>query len=239
MCRIESNGELQMTYSFKKLAEVAKNHVVASGMRGVRIIQKNLKDAATGVEIEKHSYYTELPVLTENFIQAFIANERGFNLVREYVESLQDKIARSVITEKNRSVCDADLTIDTLIEIGEATSENVRLTKDAIGKAFDANWINRIAYAFVLEKSPQGVAALEANAQEFWNSLEGQKFLQHASNYKRFLVRASERTPSFEDASVKEKVMQAIEYLDSDALVDKMKEKLAAAPIASVDTFGL
>lgn len=227
-----------MTYSYKKLAEVAKNHEVQTGFRGVRIIQKNLKDA-NGVEIEKHSYYTELPILTENFVQAFIAQDKGFALVREYVESLQDKIARAVICEKGRSVVDADLTIDALIEIGEATSENVRLTKDSINKAWNEGWANRIAYALVLERSATGAAALEQDAEQFWHSAEGQKFQQIAANYKAYILRAAERKPAFETQNIKDKVIAAIGYLDSDVLVDKMKEKLVAAPIASVDELAL
>jgi hypothetical protein len=235
-----------MTYSFKKLAEVAKNHEVQNGFRGVRIIQKNLteEDAAGNKKvIEKHSYYTELPVLTENFVQAFIAQEKGFALVREYVESLQDKIARAVICERGRSVVDADLTIDALIEIGEATSENVRLTKDSITKAWNEGWANRIAYALVLERSAAGAIELASQSEmriaAYWMCPEGQKFQQIAANYKGYILRAAERKPAFESVQIKDKIITAIGYLDSDILVDKMKEKLVAAPIASVDELAL
>ena len=135
-------------YVTRKLAEITKSHKVENGLRGVRLIQKNLKDAA-GNEIEKESYYVEIPQLTENFVQAFINNDRGLALVKEFVESLQDKSCRAVVCEKGRQVSDADLSIEALIEIGEATSENVRLTKDTITKCFAEGWKTRIAYALV------------------------------------------------------------------------------------------
>jgi len=174
-----------------------------------------------------------------NLILFHSTQEKGFALVREYVESLQDKIARAVICEKGRSVCDADLTIDALIEIGEATSENVRLTKDSITKAWNEGWANRIAYALVLERSATGAASLEQDAESFWISSEGQKFQQIAANYKGYILRAAERRPAFETQNIKDKVIAAIGYLDSDVLAEKMKEKLMQAPIASVDELAL
>ena len=226
------------SYNTRTLASVSKDHLVTAGYRGVRIIRKNEKDA-NGNVTERESLYVEIPRMTDNFVQTFIANEKGLQLVREYVESLQDKVCRVVTCDKNRSVCDADLTIDELIAIGEATSDNVRITKELIGKLFDTEWRNRIAYALVLERDIEGTAALEQDAAGFWNTAKGEQFLALASNYKQFLLRAAERNPSFESEAVKSKVLAAVGYLDSDVIVDKVADKLQNAPVATADMIAL
>lgn len=236
-----------MTYTTKKLAEVKKDHAVASGMRGVRIIQKDLKQkdgAGNQITISKESFYVEIPQLTDNFVQTFIANEKGLQLVKEYVETLQDKACRVVICDKGRSIVDADLTIDTLIEIGEATSTNVRVTKELVNSMFDAEWKMQIAYAIVLERDAAAAAILlgedEAAKAEFWDSAACAPFVQIACNYKQFILYACEREPSFSSEAIKTKVLQAVSYLDQESqVVAKIAIKLAGAPIASADSIAL
>lgn len=217
-------------YQLRKLAEM-KDATIENGFRVARIIFKG--------DETRESQAAMIPIRSDNFVQAFAQSSRGLQLVREYIESLENAVVRKVYVDSGRSPCDADLTIESLCDIGEATSENFRLTKEVINKYFEEGWKNRIAYSLVAERDAVAFATLEASPEEFWNSESGLKYLSIATNYKQYLLRAAERKPSFETAAVKERVLQTVEYLDVDVIVEKMKDKLVNAPVVSVDTTAL
>lgn len=198
---------------------------------------------------DKKQFAVQLPAVSLNFIQAFVLNDKGAEAVQDFIESLQARKAKQVYEKLGRSVCDADLTIEALSEIALAGSENVRLTKELILACFANEWRNTIAYALVLERDAVAAAMLlnedeteEATAakQAFWSGEQGAKYLAIAENYKQFLLYGAERSPSFVSQAIKDKVLVAVSYLDQESqAVQKLSEKLTAAPVASVDAIAL
>lgn len=192
---------------------------------------------------EKKGYYFIAPQMTPAFVQAFVAHPKGLEAMQDYIESLVKGTAKRKF-DAGLHFSEADVSIDSLVEFASQTSENVRLTKENIAAAFDAGWINTIAYALVLERDAQAALVLlgeDVNAkQAFWGGETGAKFLAIAGNYKQFLLYGAERKPAFQSEAIKDKVLQAIAYLDQEEqLVQKLAEKLADAPIASADLIAL
>ena len=208
------------TYTLKPLASMPNGWNPESGNRFCRVIVKGAEAKEKG----KVSQFCQLPELTDNFVQGFIATPRGVGIVKDFLESLQNAVVRKVYLDYNRSSNDADLSIESLYEIAEFTSETTRLTKDVIGKQFDSVWVNRIAYCLVLEREPNAALVLSGDNVEqkeaFWGTEIGCKYLKIASNYKQFFVMAAERKPSFVSQAVKDKVLTAVSYLDVDVIVE-------------------
>lgn len=227
------------TYTLKPLVQLPANWKPEAGNRFCRVIVKGTEAKEAG----KVSQFCQLPELTDNFVQGFIATPQGIGIVKDWIEGLQNAVVRNVYLQHNRSTTDADLTIEALYEIAAAESDNVRLTKDVIGKQFDSVWVNRIAYSLVLEREAQASLVLLGDNAEakvaFWGSEIGCKYLKIASNYKQFFVMAGERKPSFVSQAVKDKVLTAVSYLDSDVITEKLKNKLTDSPIASEDMLAL
>lgn len=227
------------TYTLKPLASMPTNWKPEQGNRFCRVIVKGAEAKEKG----KVSQFCQLPELTDNFVQGFIATPQGLGIVKDWIEGLQNAVVRKVYLDHNRSTNDADLSMVALYEMAELESENVRLTKDVIGKCFDSTWVNRIAYCLVLERDANAALILSGDNVEakeaFWSTETGCKYLKIASNYKQFFVMGAERKPSFVSQAVKDKVITAVSYLDSDIIVDKLAAKLADAPIASEDMLAL
>lgn len=233
------DSNLVKTYTLKPLVQLPQNWKPESGNRFCRLIVKGTEAKEAG----KVSQFCQLPELTDNFVQGFIATPQGIGIVKDWIEGLQNAVVRKIYLQHNRSANDTDLSIETLYEIAAETSESVRLTKDVIGKCFDSDWVNRIAFALVLEREANAALILSSGTEEqkveFWKNETGCKYLKIASNYKQFFIMAGERKPSFINQQIKDKVLTAISYLDSDIIVDKMREKLENAPIASEDMLAL
>ena len=227
------------TYTLKPLATMPANWTPELGNRFCRVIVKG----AEAKEAGKVSQFCQLPELTDNFVQGFISTPKGVGIVKDFIEGLQNAVVRKVYLSHNRSANDTDLSIEALYDIAEETLETVRLTKDVIGKQFDSVWMLRIAYCLVLERDAAGslvLAGEDVEAKEqFWKTETGCKYLKIASNYKQFFVMGAERKPSFVSQAVKDKVLVAVSYLDSDVIVDKLVDKLSNAPIASEDMLAL
>lgn len=192
---------------------------------------------------EKKGYFFVAPAVTPAFVQMFTAHPKGLEALQDYVESLIKGIGKKRF-DSGLHFSEADCTVDSLAEFAMQASENVRLTKENIEAAFKAGWVNTIAYALVLERDAGASAVLlgedAAAKQEFWASPVGEKFLEIAGNYKQFLLYGAERKPSFMSQAIKDKVMQAVAYLDQEEqLVQKLAEKLNEAPIASADMIAL
>lgn len=191
---------------------------------------------------EKKGYYFVAPQVTPAFVQAFAADAKGMEALQDYVESLMKGIGKKRF-DAGMMFSAADCTIQNLVEFAQATSENVRLTKENLEEAFKG-WVHTIAYALVLERDAVGAAILlgeDAEAkQAFWGGESGVKFLTIAGNYKQFFLSGAERKPTFISQAIKDKVIAAIAVLDQDEqLVQKLAEKLQAAPIASADDLAL
>ena len=227
---LENTSSINSVYTLRPLSEMPKDFKVASGNRVSRIIIKG--------DESKKSQFCQLPEVSENLVQVFINNENGMILVKELIESLQDKIVRNCFVNLGRSACDSDLSVESLIQIGLAESDNVRLTKETITANFSA-WSKRIALSIALERDATAAAALlsenEETIQEYWKSENGIKFQTIAGNYKSYLLRGAERKPTFETQAIKDKILIAIDYLEQDTLVGKLKDKLSVAPIAQVE----
>lgn len=227
------------TYTLKPLVSLPNGWKPEQGNRFCRVIVKGAEAKEKG----KVSQFCQLPELTDNFVQGFIATPQGLGIVKDWIEGLQNAVVRKVYLEYNRSANDVDLSIQALYEIAELESENVRLTKDVIGKQFDSVWLLRIAYCLVLERDANAALVLSGDnveaKEQFWGTETGCKFLKIASNYKQFFLYGAERKPSFVNQAVKDKVLTAVSYLDSDIVVEKLAAKLAEAPIASEDMLAL
>ena len=227
------------TYTLKPLVQLPQNWKPEVGNRFCRIIVKGTEAKENG----KVSQFCQLPELTDNFVQGFIATPQGIGIVKDWIEGLQNAVVRKVYLENNRSANDTDLSIAALYEIAAETSESTRLTKDLIGKCFDSTWMQRIAFCLVLERDANAALILSGENVEaketFWQSETGCKYLKIASNYKQFFIMAGERKPSFPTVAIKQKVLTAISYLDSDLIVEKMKDKIESAPIATEDLYAL
>jgi hypothetical protein len=172
-------------------------------------------------------------------------NEKHQIKFRYLLDEVGTKVGK-VYVNNNRSVCDADLTIELLAGIALAGSDNVRITKELLTGLFDSDWVNTIAYALVLERDAANAAMLLSDTVSgedkaaFWNGEHGQKFMAIAKNYKQYIVSASEKVPSFISQAIKDKVLTAIGYLDQESqAVQKVSDKLNKAPVASVDASGL
>lgn len=187
---------------------------------------------------EKKGYFFSVPAVSDNLVQAFIASDKGLNAAKDWIESLI-KNAGKARFDAGQGFSEADITIDALCSVAEAVSDNIRCSKENIETAFKADWHNRIAYALAYERDAAAPAALEADSAAYWGSENGAKMLQIAANYKPYLIRASERKPTFETQALKDKVLSVIAYLDESQLVEKMRDKLTDAPVAAVDMAGL
>lgn len=232
-------NNLVNTYTLKPLVQLPANWKPENGNRFCRIIVKGTEAKEAG----KVSQFCQLPELTDNFVQGFIATPQGIGIVKDWIEGLQNAVVRKVYLTHNRSANDADLSIEALYAIAEETSENVRLTKDVISKQFDSTWVTRIAYCLVLERDANAALILSGDnveaKEQFWGTETGCKYLKIASNYKQFFVMAAERKPSFVSQAVKDKVLVAVSYLDVDVIVEKLILKLEETPIASEDMLAL
>lgn len=192
---------------------------------------------------EKKGYFFTAPQVTPAFVQVFASHPKGLEAMQDFVESLIKGTAKRKF-DSGLHFSEADCTVEQLAEFAMQSSENVRLTKENIEAAFKAGWINTIAYALVLERDAASSLVLLGEDMEakqaFWSSPVGEKFIQIAGNYKQFLMYGAERKPAFQSQAIKDKVLQAIAYLDQDEqLVQKLSEKLAEAPIASADLIAL
>lgn len=222
------------SYTLRPLAEMPKDLKVENGLRLCRMVLRDVPENKG-----KKSQYCILPEVTENFVQTFIGTDKGMEAVKDYIETLQNAAVRKVYVRLDRSPCAADLSIDALVEIAEESSESARLTKEVLVRLFEAEWKNRIAFSLVYERDPGAVVQLESDAESFWNSESGCKYLQIASNYKQFIMYGAERKPGFASQLIKDKVLAVLGYLDTSIIVDKLVEKLKDAPVVSVDTLAL
>lgn len=219
-----------MSYIIRPVSELNDNIMAAASEQNQTVIKFKNK--------EKKGYFFSVPVVTDNFVQTFMQSDKGLNAAKDWIESLI-KGAGKARFDAGQGFSEADISIEALCAVAEATSDNIRCSKENIETAFKAEWHNRIAYALAYERDASAPAALEADAGAYWASENGAKMLQIAANYKPYLIRASERKPVFETAALKEKVLSVIAYLDDSQLKEKVEEKLKAAPIAAVDMAGL
>lgn len=224
-----------MSYIIRSTSELTDNIEAAATAKGESIIRFKDKN--------KKAYFFAVPSVTENFVLTLIQSDKGMTAAKDWLESLI-KAAGKKRFDTGAGFSEADITIEALCSIAQATSENVRLTKENIEQAFKEGWQNTIAYALVLDRDAAGAAILlgeDAEAkQAFWSGETGAKFLAIAGNYKQFLLYGAERKPAFADATLKEKVLTAISYLDQDEqLVQKLVEKLKEAPVQTVDSLAL
>lgn len=192
---------------------------------------------------EKKGYFFSVPAVTDNFVLALVQSDKGMNAARDWIESLI-KAAGKKRFDAGQGFSEADITIDALCTVAAETSENIRLTKDAIAEAFDKEWRNTLAYALILERDAEAAIVLlgedVAAKQALWGGAVGEKYLKLAGNYKGFFLRGAERKPTFEDERTKGLVLKAVSYLDAESqLVQKLADKLNDAPIASVDDIAL
>ena len=220
-----------MSYIFRAVADLTDTIANEAAKQNESVIKFKSK--------EKKGYFFVAPSVTENLVQSFISSEKGMNAAKDWIESLMKEAGKKRF-DAGLHFSAADLSIDALIAIAEATSENVRLTKENIEKAFNEGWKHVIAAALVLERDAVGATILcgeDTNAiAAYWNSESGLKFQQIASNYKSYILRGAERRPTFETEAIKAKVLAAIANLDAEEqLVQKLVEKLTDAPIATVN----
>lgn len=191
---------------------------------------------------EKKGYFFVLPELTENSVMAFLNCAGGMEAAKDWIDSLRKEAGKKRF-DAGLSFSEADITNAALVQIAAAVSENVRLTKENIDKAWE-EWKHVIAYGLALERDVEGAVVLlgedAEKMQQYWSSEKGLRMIQLAGNYKQFFLKGSERNPTFEKQVVKDKVLWAIELLDADEqLVQKLAEKLKDAPIASADDIAL
>jgi len=192
---------------------------------------------------EKKGYFFTAPALTDNDVLMFVNSSKGMEAAKDYLDSLRKGVAKKLF-DNGQMFRESDCNHHMLAEFASASSDNIRCSKDNIIAAFDAGWNTQIAYALVLERDATSSVVLlgddVAAKAAFWNSEAGLKFMAIASNYKSHLCSAAERKPSFMNQAIKDKVLQAIAYLDQeDVLVQKVEEKLRDAPIATVDADSL
>lgn len=223
------------TYNIRPIAELKESIENSAAIDSCGVYKFKSK--------EKKGYFFVAPQVTVGFVQSFILDAKGLEAVQDYVQSLVKGVGKKKF-DAGMMFSDADCTIQSLAEYAMAESENVRLTADAINKEFVGGWQNTIAYALVLERDAASAAILLGDnteaKQAFWDGEAGCKFLSIAANYKQFLLYGAERKPAFATQVIKDKVLQAVSYLnDEEQLVSKLVQKLKDAPIASVDDVAL
>lgn len=219
-----------MSYIIRAVSELNDNIIAAATANNETVIKFKNK--------EKKGYFFVAPVVTDAFVQSFITSDKGLNAAKDWIESLI-KNAGKARFDAGQGFSAADITIDALCSVAEATSDNIRCSKENIVAAFDADWINRIAYCIALERDVNAAVMLDSDAAAYWSTEQGAKMMQIASNYKAYFIRASERKPTFESQGIKDKVLTAIQYLDESQLQEKVLEKLQNAPLAVVDADAL
>ena len=229
-----SNQNQNRVYGLTNLKNVSADFKVEQGMRECRIIVKAPKELEAG----KVSQFCQLPEVTPAFAQAFIAHEKGLGLVQDFIASIQNKVVRKVYLENGRSPCDADLTLDALFNVGEAESENVRLTKESIAAWFELTK-GKIASFLAASRMPEYTSMSMEEKATFWAGESGLRFIQIASNYKPMFAELAARKPSYLEG-VKEKVeMVCAAVMEGTALEEKMLEKLSGVTVATPDDLGL
>lgn len=219
-----------MSYIIRQVSELNDNIIAAATANSETVVKFKNK--------EKKGFFFVAPTVTDAFVQSFITSDKGLNAAKDWIESLI-KNAGKARFDAGQGFSEADITIDALCSVAEATSDNIRCSKENIVAAFEAEWYNRIAYCIALERDANAAVALETDAAAYWSSEQGAKMMQIASNYKAYFIRASERKPTFETAAIKNKVLAAVQYLDESQLQEKVLEKLQNAPIAVVDADAL
>jgi hypothetical protein len=221
-----------MSYIIRAVSELNDNIVAAASQNGETVVKFKNK--------EKKGYFFVVPTVTDAFVQSFITSDKGLNAAKDWIESLI-KNAGKARFDAGQGFSAADITIDALCSVAEAVSDNIRCSKENIVAAFDADWVNRIAYCIALERDANAAVMLEGDvsATAYWSTEQGAKMMQIASNYKPYFVRASERKPTFETQAIKDKVVAAVQYLDESQLQEKVLEKLQNAPVAVVDVDAL
>lgn len=219
-----------MSYIIRPVSELNDNIVAAATANSETVVKFKNK--------EKKGFFFVTPVVTDAQVQAFITSDKGLNATKDWIESLI-KNAGKARFDAGHGFSAADITIEALCSIAEATSDNIRCSKENIVAAFDTEWHKRIAYCIALERDANAAVALETDAAAYWSSEQGAKMMQIASNYKAYFIRASERKPTFETAAIKDKVIAALQYLDESQLQEKVLEKLQNAPLAVVDADAL
>lgn len=217
-------------FGLTNLKDVATSAVVPPGMRECRVIVKGQEGKNAG----KVSQYCTLPEVTVGFAQSFINNERGLELVQDFISTLQDKMVRKNYIEHGRSSTQDDMTIANLVELGALECVNVRLSKDSIGAWFDSVK-NGIALYIAERMFPQA----EAYTNDFWTGANGEKCIAIAMNYKPLLIELAGKSPSF-NTGVKAKLeMVCIAVMTGSAIEEKMLEKLEKSVEKSIDDLGL
>lgn len=225
----------KMTYIIDTVANLTDTIITEAAKQNQSVIKFKNK--------EKKGYFFVAPAVTPAFVQVFAANPKGLEAMQDYIESLIKGVGKKRF-DSGLHFSEADCTVEALAEFAMQSSENVRLTKENITSAFESGWVNTIAYALVLERDAGASAILLGEDMEakqaFWASPVGEKFVQIATNYKQFLLYGAERKPAFQSQAIKDKVLQAVAYLDQEEqLVQKLSEKLNDAPIASADLIAL
>lgn len=229
------------SYTIRKLSEMPKDFIAATGNRICRVIVKGATSEKFG---GKESIYCQLPEVSENRIQALMLHSAGMEYFKSCFEALENAAVRAKYLKTGTSANEFDLTIEALAKIASESASSDRITKTVIEKAFDADFKNALALAFALERDENAAVILVSEDAEqiaqFWNSETGLKFMAIASNYKQFYIAAAERKPSFSSEDIKSKVLKSLEYLDSDSsLVQYISAKLKDAPIATADLLAL
>lgn len=216
-------------YPVRALASLPTDFKVSAGMRECRIIQKGKADG-------KVSMFCQLPEVTDAFVQVFCLNPKGVDLVRGYIETLQNAAVRKVITENGRSPTAIDLEMENLFVVGALTSETVRVTKETIAEWFASK---RNAIAQFLAVQLFGADRVAAEGNDFWNSPDGEKAQKFASNYLPHFVDLAGRTPSYLPAVKQKLELVAAAVMDGTTLEEKMLEKLIAAVEKTADDLGI
>jgi len=228
-------------YGLTNLKDVISAAVVPTGFRECRIIVKGNDGKNAG----KVSQYCTLPEVTVGFAQSFINSNKGLELVQDFISTLQDKAARRAYIEMSRSPTSADLSIDSLVELGALDAVNIRLSKDSIGAWFDS--VKNGIALFIAQRMnvlPSYHADLSeadktASFNEFWNSSEGCKCIAIAANYKPLLIELAGKSPSFNNGVKAKLEMVCIAVMTGSAIEEKMLEKLEKSIEKSVDDLGL
>lgn len=209
-------------FGLTPLKDVKAGTNVPEGMRECRIIIKGDK-AGEG----KVSQYCQLRDVSEGLIAAFVRNPKGNALIAGFIESLQNKVVRSIYLKEGRAVNEDDLGIDQLIAIGELEGESARLTKDSI-----ANWFTEVEPKIVgFIASTRG---LDLN-----NPDVAAKVRVWAGNFKPLFVELAGRSPSL-NPDVKSKMeLVCAGIMTGTAIEEKILEKLENAVEKSADDLGL
>jgi hypothetical protein len=217
-------------FGLTPLKNVPDDYPVKAGFREYRMIVKGTEEGK--VNAGKASQYCQLPDVTPGFATAFTNSDKGMGLVMDYIASLQNQAARQAYIKHGRSPCEADLSLESLFELGAAVSENVRLTKDTIKTWFDSKR-NAIALQLTIARNE------DATTNGFWDSEQGQKYLLLAGNWFKLFVQLAERRPAFTpEIKIKLETMMAM-IADGTPFEEKMIEKLMGAVIPTADDLGI